>query len=1263
MLFSVLGLSIPLQQTYAQVYQAWRSEATSGSWQGSANWWKGSAGPIEFGQQEWNNNHYLNQTNSNGGNTFNTWRWLFQSGASSAHTFSGDAVRFFQFDLTSADPAIINQSSATHIINNNIEGDGDSGDPLSILIEGSGGLTFGGTANNQGSAINVQSSGGSPGAVTFNGTISGSGALNSSHTGTLVLSASNSYSGATDISNGVALIAESAALGATNSGTTIRSGASLRLSNSIAVSGEALTLNGTGLAGDGSGALRSVHGTNSYVGTITLSGGNTYLGAATNSLLTISNVSSGGNQLWVVGDGTTVLAGSVSGSPANAFVKTNTGTAVLMASNAWGGDEFIREGTVVLSNNNALGVGGTTFLGALGGSLASSLRIGQGITNSNSITVEGGGTGTRSVTYTEASGTGSQLGSLTLNTNSMAFNVASGGTLNFSGAVSTLGTARLSVDGGGTVISAGNSTSATSDNYQVRIGNGTLIIGGGTLIARTNVAGLGHAIDLGVDLNGSIVNAASRLYASNGVTISNSIFVSTTNNQARVIGQQDMASASTATYSGPIGLTNVSLTVEAGTNSAVTVSGAITNFAGSGNGLIKTGAGTAILTAANSYDGTTTISNGALRIANASALGSSAGGTVVDAGAALEFSNNVNVVGEALTISGDGVGGNGALRNVSGANTNTGSLTLGAGSRIQAEASTTLLQSGSVALGANTLTLGGAGSTIISGAVTGTGGVTKTDSGAATLNNNGNNFGLLTLNGGTLIATNNTRVTGVAGAGGSTLHLDNPDEATKQFIVDGAGTNTFAGVITGTSQIVKRGTGMQVFTGTNSNTSGIYIDGGSVNLQGTAAVVASGLIDIGTRVFADRLGDSAELRLGGADGGRTFTNNLGVWTNTGSATRVLASENTGGVNTWAGNITNIATNNGGFVVSNATGGSLLVSGTVSGSGNLTKVGDGGLILSGSNTYSGTTTLSNGTLTAAHSHALGTGALLQASGASTLRLSNSVTVTNAMSVYNVAFSGSGSDLAGVITNNNTTYDVAGGETNSITGYLTGAGGVTKIGDGGLIIAGTSNNTYTGATVVNGGSLILSNSAGNAINNSSGISVNGAGSSLVLGNSNMIGDGIALTLDGGTFITGSAAAGYAETLGTLTLSSTSTIDFGSWAGGGGGSRYINLADSSAISWAAGTLILTNWVQMTNSQSGEYARLYFGNSASGLTSGQLSQIKFHFGDGIYDATILSSGEVVPLNPIPEPRVYLAMAVLVAAIVWRERRRWWRGALRPRV
>ncbi|MFM8684403.1 MAG: hypothetical protein ACKOEG_11630, partial [Chthoniobacterales bacterium] len=195
-------------------------------------------------------------------------------------------------------------------------------------------------------------------------------------------------------------------------------------------------------------------------------------------------------------------------------------------------------------------------------------------------------------------------------------------------------------------------------------------------------------------------------------------------------------------------------------------------------------------------------------------------------------------------------------------------------------------------------------------------------------------------------------------------------------------------------------------------------------------------------------------------------------------------------------------------------------------------------------------------------------------------------------------------------------------------------------GQIVLNGSANNTYSGATVVNGGSLVLSNSSGNAINNSSSITVNNGGT-LVLGASNQIGDGIGLILNGGTLLVG--ASTLSETLGTLTLNASSTIDFGNF--GATGLRQLTFSNSSAISWT-GTLTITNWQGVANTSS-DFTEIFFG--VGGLSTAQQAQIRFA-NQGNVAGTLLGTGELVP---VPEPQVYAAALALIAFVGWRERKR----------
>jgi len=128
-------------------------------------------------------------------------------------------------------------------------------------------------------------------------------------------------------------------------------------------------------------------------------------------------------------------------------------------------------------------------------------------------------------------------------------------------------------------------------------------------------------------------------------------------------------------------------------------------IAGSG-ALTKTGSGTLQLGGANTYNGATNVNAGTLVVANASALGSTLGGTIVNSGAVLTLSG-VNIGNENLTL-------NGATLNGTGTSGLTGTITLGSGTTdvIDAEGGTMTL--GGAVDGTNVnLTLEGAGSLVL----------------------------------------------------------------------------------------------------------------------------------------------------------------------------------------------------------------------------------------------------------------------------------------------------------------------------------------------------------------------------------------------------------------------------------------------------------------------------------------------------------------------------------------------------------------------
>ncbi|MDD4737009.1 MAG: autotransporter-associated beta strand repeat-containing protein, partial [Kiritimatiellae bacterium] len=165
-------------------------------------------------------------------------------------------------------------------------------------------------------------------------------------------------------------------------------------------------------------------------------------------------------------------------------------------------------------------------------------------------------------------------------------------------------------------------------------------------------------------------------------------------------------------YAGPVTLaSDSSIGTDVGTT--LTNSGVISG----GFALTKVGAGTLILTEANTYTGDTTVEAGVLNIRNNTSLGTVAGDTEVAADAALQVQGDITVgADESLEIEGTGESNDGVIRNISGVNALGGAVTLNGNSTLGVDAGTLTL-SGIIneASDSHNLTKVGNGTLILSG--------------------------------------------------------------------------------------------------------------------------------------------------------------------------------------------------------------------------------------------------------------------------------------------------------------------------------------------------------------------------------------------------------------------------------------------------------------------------------------------------------------------------------------------------------------------
>lgn len=1022
--------------------------------------------------------------------------------------------------------------------------------------------------------------------TSYSGIISGSGALVKSGTGTLTLSGNNAYTGSTLVSGGTLSIASDSNLGSgalTLNGGTLAVTGTTTIDNAIAIGGSSGTVNVatgevTALSGLISGAGNLIK---TGAGTLVLSGtGNTFSGQLTVSAGTLSVSASGnlgsstvaldGGQLdlngsagfsnfialinngnsQVINTGTGIsaqLSGAIFGI--GSLTKTGAGTLVLSGTNLYSGTTTISGGTLSISSDSNLGAGALTLNGgtlAVTGNTAidNAVALANGnfgtinIATGNSVTLSGvisgtggiektgsgtlvlSGTNTYTGTTTVSGGilsisSGSSLGTgaLTLSGTELAVT----GTTTLTSSVSVASGAASFLDTGGNEVTLSGVVSGSGDLS--KRGSGTLILSGantltGTLTVATGTLSIASDSNLG---SGTLRLDGARLDVTSDTVIDNNVVI-----------EDDGAN-----------------TINTGTGILARISSQIS----SAGDLVKTGAGTLVLSGTSTYTGTTTVSGGLLQVEGSLA---NTAAVTVQSGATLGGSGSI---GGAVTVQNGG-----SLNPGSSPGTLTvSSLVLQNSSLLTYELDTP----GVVGSGVNDLVSVTNGLTldgilnIIRGSSFGTGTYRLFDYGTLTADNGlvfgdvpagyeltvstatagqvnlvADYTGLQFWNGGQTTAngsvnggggfwdSSSTNWTSQAGnvatswagltavfagpSGGLVAVTGDQTVAGLQFATDGY-------TLSGTDKLVTGSGGMElrIDTGLTATIATGVTGSGAVSKTGAGTIVLSGSNTYtgGTFLNAGTLSVSSDSNLGAASGDLTFNGGTLATTSSFSTAR-----------------STVFNSAGRFDV--ATGTELQLAGSLSGAGGLVKTGSGTLRLAGTGSYSGGTTISAGMLVVGDggtSGSLGSGAVTN-NGALVFNRSDVVTLAN--------------DVTGT-----GTLEQAGSGTLVVTGKVDVTGtttissGTLQIGDGG------TSGEVTGA-IINNGTLVFNRSDNYTVAGS----VSGTGRIDFTGSGRVQFEGAysgaTAVLDARLVLDGSGLAGSPVTLGGLagetgTLAGNGTI----------------------------------------------------------------------------------------------------------------------------
>lgn len=418
--------------------------------------------------------------------------------------------------------------------------------------------------------------------------------------GTLIIDGTNAYAGVTSLSgpNTAVRVRNTLALGTTAGNTTVASGSRLELAGGVTVTGESLSLAGTGGSGSNMfGALQSQSGDNTWAGPVNLTVAGSRVGGLLGTTLRISGVISGTGQLIIRPEGGT----------------TSTAIIEFLGANTYTGGTAVYAGTLRLAGgDDRMPTGGAFTMGLSGNALYGNFDLGGFNQTVAGLTAVGNNIPLQVI-----------ANSSTTADSTLTVNLASG-TNTFGGQLND------SINGG------------TRKLGLTKSGAGTLVISGGTNT-----------------FSGPTRLAGGTLQVGNALTLQNSTVDTRTGSAGSLsFGTQTAATFGGLTGANSLALQNalalaVALTV--GGNGESTTFGGILSGAGS---LTKAGIGSLTLSGVNTYVGDTAVNAGTLVVGHANAFGPTGSvtigdGAVLGVGAGVSFARPLTIPGTGRVSAGD----------------------------------------------------------------------------------------------------------------------------------------------------------------------------------------------------------------------------------------------------------------------------------------------------------------------------------------------------------------------------------------------------------------------------------------------------------------------------------------------------------------------------------------------------------------------------------------------------------------------------------